>query len=77
MSVNVKFFASMRETLGQSELQIDIDTEQTVAAVWAQVAGDQPMPDNTVCAVNHTQATPESMVKDGDEVAFFPPVTGG
>ena len=77
MSVNVKFFASMRETLGQSELRIDIVTEQTVAAVWAQVAGDRLMPENTVCAVNHTQATPESMVKDGDEVAFFPPVTGG
>lgn len=77
MSVNVKFFASMRETLGQSELRIDIDTEQTVAGVWAQVAGEKPMPDNTVCAVNHTQATPESVVKDGDEVAFFPPVTGG
>ena len=77
MSVNVKFFASMRETLGQSELQIDIDTDQTVAAVWARVANDEPMPDNTVCAVNHTQATPETLVSDGDEVAFFPPVTGG
>lgn len=77
MSVNVKFFASMRETLGLSELQIDIEEGQTVAAVWSQVANELAMPDNTVCAVNHTQATRETPVSDGDEVAFFPPVTGG
>ncbi len=77
MSVCVKFFASMRETIGQSELRIDIDTPQSVASVWQSATDNHPMPDNTVCAVNHSQATPETVVSDGDEVAFFPPVTGG
>ncbi len=77
MTINVKFFASMREYLDQSEVDIDTDGTQTVGDVWLQVAGDKPMPDNTVCAVNHTQANSSYPVKDGDEIAFFPPVTGG
>ena len=77
MSVSIKFFASMRETIGQSELRIDIDGPQSVATVWQQATNDHPMPDNTVCAVNHSQATLDTPVADGDEVAFFPPVTGG
>ncbi len=77
MTITVKFFASMREYLDQSEVEIDIGATDTVATVWQMAAGDKPMPDDTVCAVNHNQAKPESPVNDGDEVAFFPPVTGG
>ncbi|OED39254.1 hypothetical protein AB833_17175 [Chromatiales bacterium (ex Bugula neritina AB1)] len=77
MAVKVKFFASMREYLNRSELDITVTGETTVAAIWVQAAGDKPMPADTVCAVNQTQAKPEFTVVDGDEVAFFPPVTGG
>ena len=77
MAVKVKFFASMREYLDQSELNVAVDGSTTVAEIWKQAAGDKPMPDNTVCAVNQTQAKPDFTVNDGDEVAFFPPVTGG
>lgn len=77
MAVKVKFFASMRETLNQSELDIDSSQASTVAEVWQTVAGDMPMPENTVCAVNQTHAGLTHPVDDGDEVAFFPPVTGG
>lgn len=77
MTVKVKFFASMREYLDQSELDISTENIHTVADVWRSVANDKPMPENTVCAVNLTQANPDFPVADGDEVAFFPPVTGG
>ncbi len=77
MTVKVKFFASMRETLNQSELDIDSSQASTVADVWQIAAGDLPMPENTVCAVNQTHAGLTHPVTDGDEVAFFPPVTGG
>ena len=77
MTVKVKFFASMRETLNQSELDIDSSQASTVADVWKIAAGDLPMPDNTVCAVNQTHASLTHPVTDGDEVEFFPPVTGG
>jgi len=67
----------MREYLDQSEADIAVESGDTVAEVWHRVAGDKPMPDNTVCAVNQTQADSDHPVTDGDEVAFFPPVTGG
>lgn len=77
MTINVKFFASMREYLDQSEVQVAAEPSDTVADIWQRVSSDKPMPPNTVCAVNHTQAKPEHPVRDGDEIAFFPPVTGG
>jgi len=77
MAIKVKCFASMREYLDLSEREIDASGVSSVADVWQQVAGDKSMPDNTLCAVNQTQASAAYEVKDGDEVAFFPPVTGG
>ncbi len=77
MGIKVKCFASMREYLDLSEREIAIDGITTVADVWRCVAGDKPMPENTLCAVNQTQADTEFNVSAGDEVAFFPPVTGG
>ncbi len=77
MTINVKFFASMREYLDQSEVELTVGDSDTVADVWQKVANDKLMPENTVCAVNHTQAKLDHPVKDGDEIAFFPPVTGG
>lgn len=77
MAIKIKCFASMREYLDLSEREIAIDGISTVAEVWQTIAGDKPMPDNTLCAVNQTQADAGFQVSDGDEVAFFPPVTGG
>lgn len=77
MAIKVKCFASMREYLDLSEREIANDGINNVADVWQTIAGNKPMPDNTLCAVNQSQADAEFAVNDGDEVAFFPPVTGG
>ena len=77
MTIKVKCFASMREYLDLREREIAIDGIKTVADVWHSIAGDKPMPDNTLCAVNQSQANLQYSVSSGDEVAFFPPVTGG
>ncbi len=77
MSIKVKCFASMREYLDLSEQDIAGEGINSVADVWQQIAGDKPMPENTLCAVNQSQADAAYAVTDGDEVAFFPPVTGG
>jgi molybdopterin synthase sulfur carrier subunit len=45
--------------------------------VWKAVSGGLPLPDRILCAVNMDYATLDATVRDGDEVAFFPPVTGG
>jgi len=73
----VKFFASLREQVGKSEVQIEADESKTVAQVWAQVCDDAPLPTQLLMAVNMEYGHQNTLVKDGDEVAFFPPVTGG
>ena len=77
MSIQVKFFASLRERLKQHDTSIDAQSARTVRDVWSAVVGEQPMPANLLIAVNMEYVTPEQTVRDGDEVAFFPPVTGG
>jgi molybdopterin synthase sulfur carrier subunit len=76
MSITVRFFASVRERLGKAQEVIDSAGINTVADVWkhsAQIA----LPGNLLAAVNMEYARPDQPVRDGDEVAFFPPVTGG
>jgi molybdopterin synthase sulfur carrier subunit len=77
MSIRVRYFASLRERLGRSEDTLDGARQTTVAQVWRQLNPDLPLPTHILSAVNQEYATPDQSVADGDEVAFFPPVTGG
>lgn len=77
MTIQVRFFASLRELPGVEDAQIAVDTGATVADVWRRVLGEVAMPANTLAAVNQDYAALDTPVQDGDEVAFFPPVTGG
>ena len=74
--IQVRYFASLRERLGRDEEQIDAAGIATVADVWRRVARE-PMPANTLMAINQEYAGVDAPVRAGDEVAFFPPVTGG
>lgn len=75
--ITVKYFASLRETLGRDEDQLAADQIATVEDCWAKVAVDSASPPNLLVAVNMEYANFKHPVRDGDEVAFFPPVTGG
>ena len=75
--INVKFFASLREQVGQGEAQIEQAGVNTVLDVWNSATGDMTMPENTLMAVNMDYVEASHVVKAGDEVAFFLPVTGG
>ncbi|MEE8321451.1 MAG: molybdopterin converting factor subunit 1 [Gammaproteobacteria bacterium] len=78
MNITVKYFASLRELLGRSEEALEIDESITVAEIWDQVsAGIEDPPVNHLTAVNMTYVKENAKVSEGDEVAFFPPVTGG
>jgi molybdopterin synthase sulfur carrier subunit len=76
MSITVRFFASIRERLGKGVDNIDIEGIATVADVWNKCA-KIPLPPNVLAAVNMEYVRTDQPVRDGDEVAFFPPVTGG
>jgi molybdopterin synthase sulfur carrier subunit len=82
--IDVRYFANIRESLGVSHEQVSLPTTNTVAgliaqliaqhgASWQQAVGTT----RVLAAVNHELVPHETTIKDGDEVAFFPPVTGG
>ena len=77
MLVQVKFFANLREQFGRDGEELDSTTCETVADVWEQVSGLAEIPRNLRAAVNLEYVSMSHVVREGDEVAFFPPVTGG
>lgn len=77
MAITVKFFASLREELGIDTMQMEIASRCTAAEVWQEATGGRALPPNLLVALNMEYARPDSLVSDGDEIAFFPPVTGG
>ena len=77
MTVQVKYFASLRETIGRSHDTLPISDTITVEEVWNQATSNRQRPENLLVAVNQEYANFSKQVHDGDEVAFFPPVTGG
>jgi sulfur-carrier protein len=77
MSIRVKYLAAMRERMGRSDEAVESSGVDTVADVWARVSGDKPFPAGILVAVNMEYAGLDRPVRDGDEVAFLPPVTGG
>ena len=78
MQVSVKYFASLRELMGESSVFIDIDKESSVDDVWQHVTKDKKIEiDNVMATVNMEYVKSSYVIRDGDEIAFFPPVTGG
>ena len=82
--LKVVFFARLREELGESEMTFDWqpelgDLEMLKSAIIARQPKAQTVFDGAkvLCAVNQVMVRAEHKVQDGDEVAFFPPVTGG
>jgi molybdopterin synthase sulfur carrier subunit len=76
MSIKVKYFASIREALGRDQDILEAVPEMTATQIWQQ-ATQQELPVNTIVAINEEFSDWQQPVVDGDEVAFFPPVTGG
>lgn len=76
MTIRVKFFASLREQITDPINEVDSTLVKTITDVWQQ-ATDAPMPAHVLCSVNLEHKDANEPVVDGDEVAFFPPITGG
>jgi molybdopterin synthase sulfur carrier subunit len=84
MLVRILYFAALRERLGQSAESLDLRPEissvgqlrEHLAArggEWVALTRTR----NLRMAVNHVTVAPDTPLADGDEIAFFPPVTGG
>jgi len=77
VSIKVRYFASLKELLGRAEDTLEFDQGLSVADVWAKATQLRAMPENTLAALNMEYVALDCVVADDDEVAFFPPVTGG
>ncbi|MGH8550963.1 MAG: molybdopterin converting factor subunit 1 [Methylococcales bacterium] len=77
MAIRVRFFASLREQMGYSEKLIAAEGLATVSDVLKQIGKAHILDARVLSAVNMEYAKLDTPVQDGDEVAFFPPVTGG
>jgi molybdopterin converting factor small subunit len=75
--IKVKFFSSLRELTGQAEMELSTQSPLTLRQVWQQTTADCEIPANTLCAINMEYTRLDDIAYDDDEVAFFPPVTGG
>lgn len=77
MAVTVRFFANLRESFGISEDTIAHAEVNSVLDTWSKSTNGADMPVNILMAINMDYVDRDHKVEDGDEVAFFPPVTGG
>ena len=78
MQVTIKYFASLRELMGESSRIINIDEKSSVDDIWQILKDSKKVEfDNVMATVNMEYVKNDKELKEGDEVAFFPPVTGG
>ncbi len=80
MRVRVLLFGVLKDRLGGAEQLVDLGVGTTVAAVmdWARSSlGDDGLIRSLAVAVNREYAGPETSLREGDEVALLPPVSGG
>lgn len=81
MRVTVRLFARLRDLAGAGELVREVPSPSTIDAVWRGLVADMPALgeyERTMSvALNADYSRMSAAVKDGDEVAFLPPVSGG
>lgn len=74
----VLFFAHLRDAVGEEFLKLDA-SGKTVAELKVELASkyDLPKLDTVMTAINEEFASNDEVIRDGDEIAFIPPVSGG
>ena len=81
MHVSVRLFARLRDLAGRSELQLEIPEDSEARSLWDRIAREYPAlapySGSIACAVNEEYAKLTTRLKNGDEIAFLPPVSGG
>ena len=81
MRVAVCLFARYREATGRDRVEVEVPDGATVEAVWRAVSAAHPVlaryRPHTLFAVGNEYVNPERSVQPGEEVACFPPVSGG
>lgn len=81
MRIKVKFFASYREAIGRAGLDVEVKDDTNISGLLEQLKQDHPglgaLTENLIVSVNREYASYDTILKDGDDVALLPPVSGG
>jgi MoaE-MoaD fusion protein len=81
ISIRVLFFGAARDVVDTNPLDISLDAPATVGSAFRHLAGRfaqlEQFGRSLLFAVNHEYATPDTQLKENDELAVFPPVSGG
>ena len=81
MQIRIKFFAAHREFVGKSELTMELPEQTSVTELMKILFEKFPelkrIEDETILSVNKLYAEQDMKLKEGDEVALFPPIGGG
>lgn len=80
--IQIKFFAMLRERLGVASLNFEYTGQNTVGNLLRELSDKSEQwsllkEHDVLIAVNQTLCGEDARINDGDEIAFFPPVTGG
>jgi sulfur-carrier protein len=80
-SITVRLFASLREAAGESVVHLELEDGARVADVWDALSrvcsGLEPYRGRALAALNRRYVSTDMQLADGDELALFPPVSGG
>jgi molybdopterin converting factor subunit 1 len=81
MEFEIRLFATLKDRAGQNRIQVTVPAPTTVAALLDAAAHEYPdlalALESSIVSVNKALADMETAVHDGDDVAIFPPVSGG
>lgn len=81
MRVRLLNFAVLRDIVGKGELELSLGEGARAGEVWQTLRRDYPAlagyEQPPLVAVNESYATPDTVLREGDELAFIPPVAGG
>jgi MoaD family protein len=81
MKITVKFFAGHRDVVGKEKIEMNVKEDVTINDVLNSLMKRYPGLENlkeyTIASLNHSYAKLNEKLREGDELAFFPPVGGG
>ena len=81
MNLNIRLFATLKERAGTNALELELpdsaNVETLLAALSKQFPTLAPSLKTVLVAVNHDYAFPDQLLSPNDEIALFPPVSGG